>query len=289
MPSHSIKKVSFAGLGLIGTSMMQALKYAAALTGRSIETIGYDPGFVPDDITYITESGGLDRFEPDPALLYDADVIVLCAPVLTNIALLDEVHRHAPAGALVTDVSSTKTEIAARAEQLGMEFIGMHPIAGREQQGCRAASSELLCGRLMIFCSGERLPETGHAGDLVDLLRASGCIPVVMTPEAHDRVYANISHLPQLISTALMTHCSENIDRSGPGFASVSRLAGSPWPVWRDILATNSGNIADELDAFSGTLSGLADEVRARNFEVLESMFLEANRLYQFLQGAPRP
>ena len=288
MPCQRIKRVSFAGLGLIGASLMQALKLAAESSGKLIETIGFDPGFNPEDIACITRSGGLDRFETDPARLYDADLIILCAPVITNIALLEEVRRYAPAGTLVTDVSSTKTEIAARAESLGLEFIGMHPIAGREQQGYRAASPELLSGRLMIFCSGRELPETGRATELLDLLRTAGCIPVVMTPEEHDRVYANISHLPQLISTALMTHCRENVEWAGPGFASVTRLAGSPWPVWRDILATNSGNIADELDAFSVLLAGLADKVRAQNLAPVESKFHEANRLYQFLQGGPR-
>lgn len=288
MLSPGIKTVSFAGLGLIGTSLMQALKHAAESTGKSIETIGYDPGFDNEDIAIITGSGGLDRFESDPARLYDADVIVLCAPVLANIALLDQVRQHAPAGALVTDVSSTKTRIAARARELGIEFIGMHPIAGREQQGYRAASPELLSGRLMIFCSGTALPETGRASELVGLLRAAECTPVSMSPEEHDRVYANISHLPQIISTALMNHCCDNVDRSGPGFASLTRLAGSAWPIWRDIMATNGGNIADELDAFSALLAGLAGDVRVGKLESVESMFIEANRLYQHLQGGAR-
>ena len=288
MLSPGIKTVSFAGLGLIGTSLMQALKRAAASTGSSIETIGYDPGFSNDDIAAITASGGLDRFESDPVRLYDADVIVLCAPVLANIALLDQVRQNAPAGALVTDVSSTKTRIAARARELGIEFIGMHPIAGREQQGYRAASPELLSGRLMIFCSGTALPETGRAAELVEMLRAAGCTPVFMTPEEHDRIYANISHLPQLISIALMNHCRDNIDRSGPGFASLTRLAGSAWPIWQDILATNSGNIADELDDFSALMACLARDVRANNLESVESMFIEANHLYQRLQGGAR-
>jgi len=284
MQQQSIDSISFVGLGLMGTSLMQALKRAAAATGRKIETIGFDPGFDRNDIEAMTNTCGLDRFETDPAKLYDADLVVLCAPVLANIALLDEVKQHSPAGALVTDVSSTKAEIAARAHELGLDFIGMHPIAGREQQGYRAASPELLEDRLVILCSGKALPENGLAGDLTELLRISGCKPVVMSPEEHDRIYANISHLPQLISTALMHHCRDNVKSSGPGFASVTRLAGSHWEVWRDIIETNTLNIADELDAFSTLLAGLAKEVRAGNFDALELKFLEANRLYQLLQ-----
>lgn len=289
MQRQHIKKISFAGLGLIGTSLMLALKLAASKAGQNIELIGYDPGFTPEEITCITGSFGLDRFEPDPAELYNADVIVLCAPVITNIALLEEIKKHAPEGTLVTDVSSTKSTIASKARALGLDFLGMHPIAGREHQGFRAASPELLSEHLLIICSEQGVPDTGSAGELLSLLDAAGCIPIVMTPEEHDRVYANISHLPQLVSTALMTHCRENIGRSGPGFGSLSRLSGSAWSIWRDIIATNNENIAGELDLFAKSLAEMAAEVRNLNLNALESRFRDANRLYQSLQEGNRP
>jgi prephenate dehydrogenase len=283
---QGIHTISFVGLGLIGASLMQALKRAAGATGRKIEMIGYDPCFSDEDIAAITGECGLDRFEPDPARLYDADLVVLCAPVVTNIALLDEAKRYIRAGAVVSDVSSTKAEIAAKARELGIDFIGMHPIAGREQQGYRAASPELLDGRLVILCPAAA--ETAD-DDLAGLLYDAGCKPFFMTPEEHDRVYANISHLPQLVSTAMMHHCRDNVAWAGPGFASVTRLAGSPWAVWRDIVETNRGNIADELEAFSALLAEVAGEVRGGNFEALESKFREANDLYQRLQERSRP
>ncbi|NTU67767.1 MAG: prephenate dehydrogenase/arogenate dehydrogenase family protein [Chlorobiaceae bacterium] len=284
-----IRRISFAGLGLIGTSIMQALRKAAAESGKAIELVGWDPCFDEGDIALITGQLGLDRFEPEPAKLYDADVIVLCAPVKANIAMLETVRLHAPAGTLVTDVSSTKQLIAERAAELGLDFIGMHPIAGREQQGYLAASPELLAGRLLIVCSGDSLPETGHAAEFIGLLNAAGCIPAAMRPDKHDRAYANISHLPQLISTLLTTHCRENISRSGPGFSSVSRLAGSAWPIWRDIIETNAANIADELDAFSAILARAAADVRELQLDAIAGSFGEANRIYQSLQQGGRP
>ena len=276
-----IHTISFVGLGLIGTSLMQALKRAAAATGRKIEMIGFDPGFDAGDIAAITGEFGLNRFEANPAKLYDADLVVLCAPVIANIALLDEIKRHIRENTVVSDVSSTKAKIAARARELGLEFIGMHPIAGREQQGYRAASAELLAGRLVILCAD---PGTALAAELSELLRASGCKPLFMTPEEHDRVYANISHLPQLVSTTLMDHCRDNVAWAGPGFASMTRLAGSPWEVWHDIIETNRDNIADELEAFSALLASVAQEVRGGDFGSLELKFREANDLYQRLQ-----
>ncbi len=282
---QGIHTISFAGLGLIGASLMQALKSAASTLGKPVETIGFDPNFEEDDIAAITADFGLDRFESDLAKLYDADLVVLCAPVQANISLLETVKQYAPADALVTDVSSTKADIAARAEALGIDFIGMHPIAGRELQGYRAASPELLCERAVVICSGNGLPDSGKGAELVELLRTVGCAPAAMTPEEHDRVYANISHLPQLVSTAMMQHCAAHVEYSGPGFASLTRLAGSAWPVWRDIVQTNRSNIADELEAFSVLLSGVAREVRGGNDEALDLRFREANELYERLQN----
>jgi len=168
MQRHHINRIAFAGLGLIGASLMQTIRRALEETGRSIELIGWDPGFDPNDVACITGTLGLDRFEDDPAKLYDADVVVLCAPVVTNIELLGEVKRHAPAGLLVTDVSSTKAMIAEKAAALGLEFIGMHPIAGREQQGYLAASPELLAGHLLIVCSGTACPKAAEQANFSD-------------------------------------------------------------------------------------------------------------------------
>ena len=110
-----------------------------------------------------------------------------------------------------------------------------------------------------------------------------------MTPDEHDRIIAKVSHLPQLLSTLLMTHCRESISKSGPGFATLARLAGSPWEIWRDIIATNSDNIAGELERFSHELAQLSGEIRQHNLTLRESRFNEANQLYQTLKEMNRP
>ena len=283
-----IHTISFVGLGLIGASLMQALKRAATATGRTIELIGFDPGFSDEDKKAITSFYGLNRFEEEPSRLYDADLVVLCAPALANIGLLDTVKKYAPEDALITDVSSTKADIDERAKELEINFLGMHPIAGKETQGFREASPELLKDRTVIICSGDKLPESGHAAELVELLRAASCNVVAMSPEEHDRIYAYISHLTQLVSTALMQYCGDFVNYSGPGFATITRLAGSLWPMWYDIVKTNRENIAKDLKGFADQLSKMADDVSNENYEALESKFREANDLYQRLQERSR-
>ena len=85
-----------------------------------------------------------------------------------------------------------------------------------------------------------------------------------------------------------MTHCGESISKSGPGFATLARLAGSSWEIWRDIIATNRDNIAEELESFSREVSLLSGEIRQGDLGPLESRFNEANLLYQTLKEMNR-
>ena len=283
-----IRSISFIGLGLLGMSLLQAIKHSPLALKSDILFQGFDPNFTDGDRKSV-ESLGVDRFTDDKKTLYQADLIILSAPVEINIALLNEISQLAPPTTLVSDVSSTKSLIARRARELGLPFLGMHPMAGKEQQGYRESNAELLQGRRIILCDDNNLLAGDKGAFLVALLESAGCTTLLMTPEEHDRVIAKISHLPQLLSTLLMTWCGDSISKSGPGFATLARLAGSSWDIWRDIIATNSDNIADELERFSRELDLLSHEVRQHDLGQLESRFNEANRLYQTLKEMNRP
>ncbi len=288
MVESPIRSISFIGLGLIGMSLLRAIKSSPLARERSIRFQGFDPNFTESDRCRVKELG-LDSFIDDKKKLYNADLLILAAPVEVNIALLDEVKQFAPPATLVSDVSSTKSLIARRARELDLPFIGMHPMAGKEQKGYQESQKELLRDKRIIFCDDNGLLASEKGMFLVRLLESAGCTTLSMTPDDHDRVIAKVSHLPQLLSTLLMGYCGESISKSGPGFATLARLAGSSWEIWRDIVVTNSDNIAGELDHFSAELALLAQEVRQRNLGELESRFSEANRLYQNLKETNRP
>ncbi len=282
-----VRSISFIGLGLIGMSLLRALKRSPLALESAIIFQGFDPNFTDGDRESVKKLG-LDRFTADKNVLYTADLIILSAPVEVNIALLEEIKQLAPSSTLVSDVSSTKSLIARRARELALPFLGMHPMAGKEQQGYHESHEELLQGRLVILCDDNNLLAGEKGAFLVALLQSAGCTTLSMGAEEHDRIIAKVSHLPQLLSTLLMTHCGESISRSGPGFATLTRLAGSRWEIWRDIIATNSDNIADELEHFSRELAQLSAEIRQRDLRPLESRFNEANRLYQTLKEMNR-
>ena len=278
-----ISSISFVGLGLIGMSLLRAIKRSPLAIENHILLQGFDSNFTDSDRQRVTELG-LEQFIEDKKTLYSADLIILSAPVEVNIALLDEIKLLAPPTTLVSDVSSTKSLIARRAWELDLPFIGMHPMAGKEQQGYHESHEDLLQGRRVILCDDKSLLSGKKGTFLIELLHSAGCTTLCMTPDEHDRIIAKISHLPQLLSTLLMAYCGDSISKSGPGFATFTRLAGSSWQIWQDIIATNSDNIAEELERFSTELTKIAQEVRQHDLKLLESRFSDANRLYQTLK-----
>ena len=278
-----IRSISFIGLGLIGMSLLRAIKRSPLAIESNILLQGFDPNFTDSDRQRVTELG-LEQFIDDKKTLYSADLIILSAPVEVNIALLEEIKMCAPPTTLVSDVSSTKSLIARKACELDLPFIGMHPMAGKEQQGYHESHEELLQGRRVILCDSKGLLSGKKGAFLIELLHSAGCTTLCMNPDEHDRIIAKISHLPLLLSTLLMTYCGDSISKSGPGFATFTRLAGSSWQIWRDIIATNSDNIAEELERFSTELVQLSQEIRRSDLEQLESRFSDANRLYQTLK-----
>ncbi len=278
-----ISSISFVGLGLIGMSLLRAIKRSPLAIENHILLQGFDSNFTDSDRQRVTELG-LEQFIEDKKTLYSADLIILSAPVEVNIALLDEIKLLAPPTTLVSDVSSTKSLIARRAWELDLPFIGMHPMAGKEQQGYHESHEDLLQGRRVILCDDNSLLSGKKGTFLIELLHSAGCTTLCMNPDEHDRIIAKISHLPQLLSTLLMAYCGDSISKSGPGFATFTRLAGSSWQIWQDIIATNSDNIAEELERFSTELTKIAQEVRQHDLKLLESRFSDANRLYQTLK-----
>ena len=278
-----ISSISFVGLGLIGMSLLRAIKRSPLAIENHILLQGFDSNFTDNDRQRVTELG-LEQFIEDKKMLYSADLIILSAPVEVNIALLNEIKLLAPPTTLVSDVSSTKSLIARRAWELDLPFIGMHPMAGKEQQGYHESHEDLLQGRRVILCDDKSLLSGKKGTFLIELLHSARCTTLCMTPDEHDRIIAKISHLPQLLSTLLMAYCGDSISKSGPGFATFTRLAGSSWQIWQDIIATNSDNIAEELERFSTELTKIAQEVRQHDLKLLESRFSDANRLYQTLK-----
>lgn len=191
----------------------------------------------------------------------EAGLVILCAPVRANIEILDALRGSVAAHTLITDVSSTKAAICAAST--GLRFIGGHPIAGSARAGHANARADLFVARPWILTRGGAPPE--DEGRLERFVAALGAQPAWLAPGDHDRLFAFISHLPQLTISALMDVVTDAVGEdglrwAGDGLRDSTRLADSPPDIWTDVLATNGPALRAALDALIGALSRLRDD-----------------------------
>ena len=249
------------GTGLIGCSFALAFKRQF----QGIRVYGVDS---PGILEQARQLGAV-----EPGITESADLIVLATPVGAILKLLEE-FQPGESG-LILDVGSTKVAICQKAEHRRLPFIGGHPMAGSERAGPEAASADLFGGEPFFLCPIATTPADALP-KLTFLLRAIGAQPQVIDADVHDRLVAQLSHLPQILSTLLADQTGAQKELAGPGWRSMTRLGASPFAVWRDILQT-SGSLPGELQAFISRLRSVLDALEAGNMQEIERLFERAN------------
>jgi len=271
------EKIGIVGLGLIGGSI--ALK-ARELWPTSL-VIAVDN---KDVLETAMRLHAIDVAADDLIVLAEADIVVMAAPVKQNIARLAELDEYVRQPAVVTDTGSTKRDIVSAAASLPprFTFVGGHPLAGAARGGLDHARPDLFAGRPWLLTPENPRDQRGDALDKVTaFVTALGAEPRILTPPAHDRLVAFLSHLPQLAASALMQVVGsavgqDGLSLAGRGLADTTRLATSPPDIWRDIAATNADEIGPALDAFIGILRDLRADLQ--DGDRLEDVFDEAAR-----------
>jgi prephenate dehydrogenase len=201
-------------------------------------------------------------------------LIYLAQPIGRILDTLHHVDGFVNPGTLITDAGSTKSAIVTTARKhirRGV-FLGGHPMAGKEKRGVAEADADLFRGRTYVLTPHDpEALQTPAAAEFLDWLKRIGALPVILNAEEHDRIVAFTSHLAQLASTALAAtvaeHAGDHLAIAGPGLADTTRLALSPFELWRDILATNSSAIELALTAYIIKLEHLRDNLRTREIE----------------------
>ena len=275
-------RIGIVGLGLIGGS----IALAARQIWPSSLVIGVDN---KDVLETAMRLHAIDVAADDLIVLAEADVVILAAPVRQNLALVAELDEHVRQPAVVTDTGSTKRAIVEAARQLPprFTFVGGHPLGGAAASGLEHARPDLFKGRPWLFT-----PVGDAGGDALEKLlafaSALGAVPRVTTAEAHDRLMAFLSHLPQLTASALMQVVGdgvgdEGLALAGRGLVDTTRLASSPADIWKDIAATNADAIGVALD----TLIELLREIRQdlKTGDRLEDVFVAAGRWREKLKA----
>ena len=250
---RTIETVTIVGVGLIGGSFALALR-KVGFPGRMLGVSS------PATLSRALELGVIDEARPLEEALPHSDLVYMAQPVLRILAQLERVRALVPDHALVTDAGSTKKAIVDRASALfqgGADFLGGHPMAGKEGRGVEIADADLFSGATYALVpTGRSLPESPVADEFRGWLEELGCHVNVMSGVEHDRTVAWTSHMPQLISTALAGTLAEHLQApsdlgvAGEGLRDMTRLAASPHEVWEGILETNREAIDEALGEF---------------------------------------
>jgi prephenate dehydrogenase len=280
-----MKRVLIVGTGLIGASVGLALK----TNGFEGSVVGWDQDAVELEIAL--RRGAIDETlsSRDEVLETDAEVIVLATPVLPILDWILKLGGVLGEGRLVTDVGSTKREIALMGSSEfnrpgRARFLAGHPMAGKELGGAALAEAELFRGATWLFCPA------ANEGELEAKWRSwvvrFGAVVRELDPERHDEVCAWVSHLPQMMSTALAALLEDTFAGDVEGMAAVqaiggralretTRLGASPYSMWRDVAMTNTEAIAATLSALEQRLAQVRENLRTPE---LRDEFATANK-----------
>jgi len=225
-------RIAIIGLGLIGGSIGLALKQA---DWQKAQIVGYIRRSELSSV--VLSSGAVDNVESSlKATVKGADLIIIATPVLTIKDIFSQIAADLPPGSVVTDTASTKVQVMRWAEELlppRTSFVGGHPMAGKEISGIKAAEADLFHN--CVYCLTPATQAKPAAVQTVaDMVKTLGATPLTISADEHDNLVAGISHLPLLLSIALVSATTQS-----PSWEQMSRLAASGY---RDLTRLASGN-----------------------------------------------
>jgi prephenate dehydrogenase len=254
-------RLAIIGLGLIGGSIGLALKQAS---WRQAEVVGYARRHETGSLAL--KLGAVDRVESDLCeTVKGADIVIIATPVLTIEDIFSQIAPGLSGDSIVTDTASTKLQVMQWAEELlppGIDFVGGHPMAGKEISGISAATADLF--RNCTYCLTPA-PRTRSAAvrTVKEMVKKLGAIPLTISAQEHDRLVAGVSHLPLLLSVALVSATTKNPSWkkmsciAASGYRDLTRLASGNPEVNAHICLTNQAAIVSWIDVFSEELQRL--------------------------------
>jgi prephenate dehydrogenase len=288
-----IRQITIIGTGLIGGSLGLALrkrKFAGRIIGCDRE----------GTLERARMRGAIDAGTVNPGdAVHGSQVVVLATPVLAIVDLIERIGPVLPAKALLTDVGSTKTVVVDRAmavfgKNAGKRFLAGHPMAGKEMSGVDYADADLF-QKAVWFVSplpgqntaGQALPgqilNEGLFAEFAGWIDAIGARIAILPAEEHDRLCAWISHVPQMISTALAAALVEEFGEEAPllpaggrALQEMTRISASPYSMWRDIAISNKTNLEKALWKVEQRLAHIRENLATRQ---LAEEFEQAHQL----------
>ena len=270
-----LKQITVIGLGLLGGSI--TLRILRSLPG--VKSVGY---------THRPSTRSKGRQLAIAAEIVDdihesvsgAGLVILATPIYTFEKIFIKIRDALSAGCIVTDVGSTKVlphRWAAKILPDTIHYVGSHPIAGSEQRGIEFARDDLFDQTTCILTATKKTNRQA-VQTLKRFWSDLGCRVKLMTPAAHDKIFAKISHLPHITAAALINcNSSEELKFAGKGFIDSTRIASGPANIWADVLLTNVNNTLKGIDRIIAELLKIKKAIKKQNKQQIENL-LEAAR-----------
>lgn len=273
--------VLIVGVGLIGASLALSLKKNKSVgkvlgVGRSKSNL--------DDALQIN---AIDEVVDLQSGVLRADLIVVCAPVSQTESILKEIAKNLKENTVITDVGSTKMDVIIAAKNALAEkvcqFVPAHPIAGGAQHGSIAAQNDLFINRQVIICPLQE-NSASRVALIENLWKSVGAHLFKMSALQHDSVFAAVSHLPHVLSYALMLQVANAEDaetkfrHAGAGFRDFTRIAASSPEMWRDICMANRESVLQEIDNYLSVVRHLQELIKQKDASGLEKLFSKASQ-----------
>ena len=274
---QKFQKISIIGLGLIGTSILHAIR---AKNGEDITTYAFDIN--PEHRNTVLKMG-IATFVSENIhdAIMEADLIILSIPVGSMKTVASLISSSLKDGAVVTDTGSTKSSVINDVSPFipkNVFFIPSHPLAGTEYSGPESGFSSLFENRYWLIVSDKKTDQTKR---LTSFFNDLGSIVETVSAEYHDKILAITSHLPHLIAYTIVGTASDLeadlkndvIKFSASGFRDFTRIAASDPIMWRDVFLNNSEAVLEMLQRFNEDLSDLQKAIRKKEGEKLHSFF----------------
>jgi prephenate dehydrogenase len=279
----AIRQITIIGTGLIGGSLALALrkkKFAGRIIGCDRE----------GTLERARMRGAIDKGTANPGdAVRGSDVVVLATPVLGILDLIERVGPMLPAKALLTDVGSTKAQVVECAtkvfgKSVGKRFLAGHPMAGKESSGVDYADADLFHNAVWFLSP---LPDqnlnNGVLAEFTGWIDAIGARIAVLPADEHDRLCAWISHVPQMMSTALAAALVDEFGADAPllpaggrALQEMTRISASPYSMWRDVAISNKSNLEKALWKVEQRLAHIRENLATRQ---LADEFEQAHQL----------
>lgn len=281
------RQITIIGTGLIGGSFALAAKKA----GFRGKIIGCDRQPI---LSRAKKLRVVDIAIADPIhACQGSDLVILATPVGGIIELIEKLAPHLSSDTLLTDVGSTKSEIMLVAQRAfgddrRNQFLGGHPMAGKENSGVEFADAKLFTGAVWFFTpTADQGPRSRTIAAFSSVVKQIGAKIIALEAREHDRLCAWISHVPQMISTAMAAALVEEygpkaplLEAGGRALREMTRIAASPYSMWRDIAITNKAQIAEALLKVEQELGHIRENLDTRELE------MEFERAHQLKSAA---